>query len=132
MFAHQLKKLFLVLRLHRRQREAEIILAPAHGGHGGLDGDGVDLAEQRVNERKVIQLHLQAARDVAVEPAVAHLARLARHEVRQYGDDARAARGEDRRVILFLHHMKCLIMLELILFIMTQEQQFLTVQLQLR
>ena len=46
-----------MLRLHRSKGKSQIVLAHAHGSHGRLHGDRVDLAEEGIDEGHVVALH---------------------------------------------------------------------------
>ena len=84
-----------MLVLHGRQGQAQVVLAEAHGSHGGLDGDGVDLGEEGADELEILALHGRGAGHVSGEELVAQLRRLLGQEVRKHRDDALAAHGED-------------------------------------
>ena len=76
--------------LHAGERQAQTVLAVAHRRHGSLDGDGVDLAEKRIDKRQVLELQLACASDVARKHAAAHLYRRSRRHVGQHRDDTLA------------------------------------------
>ena len=71
---HRIKQICAGCILHRRQRQTQIILAIAHCRHCRLDGDGVDLREERVDQAVIPTLKLCRARDVAAEEAAAQTA----------------------------------------------------------
>ena len=63
----------LVALLHGGQGQTQIILAEAHGGHGGLDGDGVDLGEQGPDQGQILGLQRHGPGNVAGKELVADL-----------------------------------------------------------
>ena len=68
--------------------------AVAHGSHGRLDGDGVDLAEQQLDQRIQILLHLGGACHITGEELVHDLHHLPGGNVGGNGDTAHAADGQ--------------------------------------
>ena len=89
LFPHQGKELALVILLHWRQGHAQVILAEAHLGHGSLDGDGIDLAEQGVDQRQILQLQLRRSGAVSAEESAAHFRSLGRQQIAQHTDEYR-------------------------------------------
>ena len=76
-------KLLLVLRLHLGERHAQRTGCIAELAHRDLDRDRVDLAEERVDEVRIGNLHLAGFLGLAVEVELAHVVRLLRRDVRE-------------------------------------------------
>ena len=89
-------KLLLMYRLHRRERHAERAGLIAEELHRRLHGDGIDLAEERIDEIAVINLHLRSFRRLALKIELAHLVRVLRRDIGKHGDDTLAAERKNR------------------------------------
>ena len=62
---HFVQQALLVLGLHGSQRHAQVVLTEVQGGNAGLCGDGVDFAEQRIDQGQKTALHLSGGLEVA-------------------------------------------------------------------
>ena len=87
----------VIFVLHLAEGEPDFGCAPTEQGHRGLDGDGVDLDEQRVDQVEQPELQRGALRIPPVERELRDVVRLARHDVGQHGDDPDPSERHDGR-----------------------------------
>ena len=81
---------------HGAQRHAVVCLDHTHLGECFLDGDGVDLAKEGIDERLAGNLDIAGALHVAVQIGAAHVVHELRLNVGPHADGARSAQAHER------------------------------------
>ena len=89
--SHQLKQSLLMFTFNLCKREPQEVLSESHCRNSCLDRNRVDLAEECVDKRKKIFLHLGALLDLSFKEEMAHTAGLSRHDVGEDRNDALAS-----------------------------------------
>ena len=83
-------------RLHLRERHTQRSRIVAEAAHRRLDGDGIDLAEERIDEIGIVDLHLYRRAHIAVKIMLTYIMCHARRNIRQHGDHTRTAKRQNR------------------------------------
>ena len=73
------------------QRQPQFAAAQAQELHGGLDGDGVDLAEERANELMQLELKRACLQEAIFKAELCQFVHFAWDDICGDGDDALAA-----------------------------------------
>ena len=81
-------QLFQIFIAHWRQRQAAAAAVVADELHGGFYGNGVDLAEQQLNERQQLRLQCGGGVEISCQRRLSHGLRLHGGHVGQNRNDA--------------------------------------------
>ena len=90
-----MRELFQMTLRHAAQRQPQFAAAQAQELHGGLDGDGVDLAEECADQLVQLELKRACLQEAIFKAELRQLVHFAWDNIRGDGDDALAAKSHD-------------------------------------
>ena len=90
-----MRELFQMTLGNAAQRQPQFAAAQAQELHGGLDGDGVDLAEERANELMQLELKRACLQEAIFKAELCQFVHFAWDDICGDGDDALAAKSHD-------------------------------------